>query len=86
MSRYDLRANPIGFHVSAHRPGCIFSKKGVGWILEGNMRTEMVQLALEKTYASRSAGEHVIDHSDHGVQYASKQARDFWSLKELSAA
>ena len=58
-----------------------FSRNVVGWTLEDNMRAEMVQRALEKAYVSRSAGEHVIVHSDRGVQYASNQVREFLESK-----
>lgn len=58
-----------------------FSRKIVGWTLENNMRAEMVQKALERSYKSRSAGEHVIVHSDRGVQYAAVLVRDYLASK-----
>jgi putative transposase len=60
----------------------VFSRKVVGWTLENNMRADMVKSALERAYKSRVAGEHVIVHSDRGVQYASNLVRDYLDSKK----
>lgn len=59
-----------------------FSRMVVGWTLEDNMRAEMVKKCLDKAYNNRGAGEHVIVHSDRGVQYASTLVREFLSSKK----
>ena len=58
-----------------------FSRMVVGWTLEDNMRAEMVKNALEKAYNNRGGGEHLIVHSDRGVQYASTLVREFLESK-----
>ena len=60
----------------------MLSRRIVGWTLEDNMRAEMVKQALEKAYANRGAGEHVIVHSDRGVQFASHLVREFSESKK----
>jgi transposase InsO family protein len=60
----------------------VFSRKIVGWTLEDNMRAEMVKKALEIAYQARNPGDHLIVHSDRGVQYASNSFREFLASKK----
>ena len=46
------------------------------------MRADMVKKAFAKAYASRFVGEHLIVHSDRGVQYASHLFKNFLSSKK----
>ena len=59
----------------------VYSRKIVGWTFEDHMRASMVKSALDKAYRSRAAGDHVIVHSDRGVQYASTLVREFLASK-----
>ena len=59
-----------------------FSRKIVGWTLENNMRADMVKRAFEKAFNSRIVGQHLIVHSDRGVQYASNLVRDLLASKK----
>ena len=59
-----------------------FSRKIVGWTLENNMRADMVKRAFEKAFDSRVVGQHLIVHSDRGVQYASNLVRDLFASKK----
>lgn len=47
-----------------------FSRRVVGWAMEGHLRTELVLAALQMAYTQRDA-HGVIHHSDHGCQYTS---------------
>jgi len=47
-----------------------FSRRVVGWAMEGHLRTELVLAALRMAYTQRDA-DGVIHHSDHGCQYTS---------------
>lgn len=60
----------------------VFSRKIVGWSLEDNMRAEMVKKAFERAFASRIVGDHLIVHSDRGVQYASHLFKNFIASKK----
>ena len=46
------------------------------------MRAKMVKKALEIAYKNRGAEDHVIVHSDRGVQYASNLVRDYLESKK----
>lgn len=61
----------------------VHSRKIVGWTLEDNMRADMVKRAFERAFASRLVGDHLIIHSDRGVQYASKLVRDLFNSKKV---
>ena len=60
----------------------VFSRKIVGWTLENNMRATMVKRALDRAFASRIVGDHLIVHSDRGVQYASNLVKDLLISKK----
>ena len=48
----------------------VFSRRVVGWSMDGHMRTELVLNALDMAIQSRQP-ESVIHHSDQGCQYTS---------------
>src|SRR5581483_6473932 len=47
-----------------------FSRRVVGWAMDGSLQTTLVLAALEMAYAQRVPS-GVIHHSDHGCQYTS---------------
>ena len=50
----------------------LFSRRVVGWALEDNMRSELVEKALKMAIRQRGVEPGLIFHSDRGRQYASK--------------
>src|SRR5882757_9591787 len=48
-----------------------FSRKVVGWELDGTLAARLPVAALEKAIAKRKPPPGVVHHSDRGVQYAS---------------
>ncbi|MEU8976012.1 IS3 family transposase [Streptomyces monashensis] len=50
-----------------------FSRRIVGWSLADHMRTSLVSDALKMAAATRGSLAGAIFHSDHGVQYGSRQ-------------
>lgn len=48
----------------------VFSRRIVGWAMEGHLRTELILAALEMAITQRRP-EAVIHHSDRGCQYTS---------------
>jgi transposase InsO family protein len=49
----------------------IYSRKVVGWAMEGHLEQELVASALKMAAAHRRPGEGVLHHTDRGSQYAS---------------
>jgi len=49
----------------------LFSRKVVGWALQGNMRTELCLQALRQAVATRQPVDDLLHHSDRGSQYTS---------------
>jgi putative transposase len=47
----------------------LFSRRIVGWAMEGHMRQELVVDALELAVTARRPAHGTIHHSDHGGQY-----------------
>ena len=47
----------------------LFSRRIVGWAMEGHMRSELVVAALEMAVRRRRPAKGTIHHSDHGGQY-----------------
>jgi len=47
----------------------LFSRRIVGWAMEGHMRSELVVDALEMAVRRRRPAKGTIHHSDHGGQY-----------------
>lgn len=49
----------------------VFSRRVVGWSMQGHLRTELVIAALEMAIWNRRPSAGLIHHSDHGCQYTS---------------
>lgn len=49
----------------------LFSRKVVGWAMDGNMKTGLVKSALLMAINDRKVSRGLIHHSDRGSQYAS---------------
>ncbi len=47
----------------------LFSRRIVGWAMEGHMRKELVADALEMAIRRRNPDAGIVHHSDHGSQY-----------------
>lgn len=47
----------------------LFSRRIVGWAMEGHMRSELVVAALQMAVAARRPSKGTVHHSDHGGQY-----------------
>jgi putative transposase len=52
-----------------------FSRKVIGWALEGTLAARLPVAALEQAIAGRQPPPGVVHHSDQGVQYASEEYR-----------
>src|SRR5262249_27153231 len=50
-----------------------FSRKVVGWGLDGTLASRLASTALEQAIAKRQPPPGLVHHSDRGVQYASEQ-------------
>jgi putative transposase len=48
-----------------------FSRKAVGWAVDGSMTTELILAALQQAIRERQPPPGLVHHSDRGVQYAS---------------
>ncbi len=48
-----------------------FSRRVIGWALEGSLETELALGALRMALAARTVTPKLVHHSDRGVQYAS---------------
>ncbi|GAA1203742.1 IS3 family transposase [Streptomyces hebeiensis] len=53
-----------------------FSRRLVGWSIADHMRTSLVADALQAAAATRGSLAGAVFHSDHGVQYTSRQFGD----------
>jgi transposase InsO family protein len=55
----------------------LWSRKIVGWAMADHLRSELVVRALQMAHTQRRPGQGVLVHSDRGVQYASRETREF---------
>lgn len=55
----------------------LWSRKIVGWAMAAHMRSELVLGALQMACTQRQPGPGMMVHSDRGVQYASRETRQF---------
>jgi putative transposase len=66
----------------------LFSRRIVGWALEDNMRSELVEKALKMAIRQRNVEPGLVFHSDRGSQYAGKDyqrlLQDFGILPSMS--
>ena len=53
----------------------IYSRKIIGWRLDKNLNSDLVEKALENALMDRRINKGVIFHSDQGIQYASESFR-----------
>ena len=49
----------------------VFSRKIVGWRVSSSLRSDLALDALEQALHARSGIDHLVHHSDRGVQYLS---------------
>ena len=61
----------------------LFSRKIIGWSMEGNMSAKMVIKALEMACRNRKIKEGLLFHSDRGSQYASNEVKKFLKNKKM---
>lgn len=55
----------------------LWSRKIVGWAMADHLRSELVVNALQMAQTQRRPGQELLVHSDRGVQYASRETREF---------
>jgi putative transposase len=53
----------------------IYSRKVIGWQLDKNLNSELVERALKNALMDRRVEKGIIFHSDQGIQYASESFR-----------
>jgi putative transposase len=61
----------------------LYSRRVVGWQVEGHMREELVIAALNKALHTRSAKPGLIVHSDRGGQYAGGRFRTLLGKRKI---
>lgn len=54
----------------------IYSRKIIGWQLDKNLNSDLVEKALENALMDRRIEKGIIFHSDQGIQYASESFRN----------
>ena len=54
----------------------IYSRRVIGWQLDKNLNSDLVERALENAMMDRKVESGIIFHSDQGVQYASESFRN----------
>jgi len=55
----------------------LWSRKIVGWAMADHLRSELVVSALQMAKTQRRPGQGLLVHSDRGVQYASRETREY---------
>lgn len=55
----------------------LWSRKIIGWAMADHLRSELVVSALQMAHTQRRPGPGLLVHSDRGVQYASRETREF---------
>ena len=64
----------------------LFSRKVIGWTMKSSPKSDLVVDALLMAVWRRRPKQKVLIHSDQGVQYTSKDWRDFLSEHNLEAS
>jgi putative transposase len=64
----------------------LWSRKIVGWAMADHLRSELVVSALQMAQTQRQPGQSLLVHSDRGVQYASRQTREFLAARGWQAS
>ena len=54
----------------------IYSRKVIGWQLDKNLNSDLVEQALKNALMDRKVESGIIFHSDQGIQYASESFRN----------
>jgi transposase InsO family protein len=57
----------------------IYSRKVIGWQLDKNLNSDLVERALKNALMERRVEKGIIFHSDQGIQYASESFRKILS-------
>lgn len=63
----------------------LYSRKVVGWALEPNMRTELIEAALKRALWNRKPPKGLMVHTDQGSQFISNSYRSLiahWGIKQ----
>jgi transposase InsO family protein len=63
-----------------------FSRKVVGWALDGHLRASLAVQALQRALAARRPPPGLIHHSDRGIQYACEEYRTLLQRHGLEAS
>lgn len=63
-----------------------FSRKVVGWALDGHLRASLAVQALQRALADRRPLPGLIHHSDRGIQYACAEYRVLLEQHDLRAS
>lgn len=61
----------------------LWSRRIVGWAMADHLRSELVVAALQMAVTHRRPAHGLIVHSDRGVQYASRETRQFLAAHGL---
>jgi putative transposase len=63
-----------------------FSRKVIGWALEGTLAARLPVAALKQAIATRQPSRGVVHHSDQGIQYASEEYRSVLRDNAMTAS
>lgn len=61
----------------------VFSRKVVGYSVDDNMESSMVNTGLQMALRRRQVGEDLMIHSDQGLQYASRQFANLIQSRDI---
>ena len=63
-----------------------FSRRAVGWALEGSLQTRLTVAALEMAIAERRPAPGLVHHSDRGIQYAAAEYASLLAQHGMTAS
>jgi len=63
-----------------------FSRRAVGWALEGSLQTRLTVAALEMAIAERRPAPGLVHHSDRGIQYAAAEYASLLAQHHMTAS
>jgi len=61
----------------------LYSRKVVGWSIDENMKTSLINNALDMAIKNRNPPKGLLFHSDRGVQYASNSFKELLHKNEI---
>ena len=61
-----------------------YSRRVIGWELDGSLEDDLTLGALRMALACRSAGLGLVHHSDRGIQYASRDYNDLLQANQIA--